>query len=98
MTRSEGCSPPHPRIEIGQPARQTGKAAVALIGARRHVDGRGERLRKPLEARFVAAGLGKLVELALGVLDMGLRRRVDRRVEGEVDHVLADGDQVAADR
>jgi hypothetical protein len=29
---------------------------------------------------------------------MGLRRRVDRRVEGEVDHVLADGDQVAADR
>ena len=46
----------------------------------------------------VAAGLGKLVELALGVLDMGLRRCVDRRVEGEVDHVLADGDQVAADR
>ena len=29
---------------------------------------------------------------------MGLRRRVDRRVVGEVDHVLADGDQVAADR
>ena len=57
-----------------------------------------ERLREPLEAAVVAAGLGKLVELALGVLDMGLRRRVDRRVVGEVDHVLADADQVAADR
>ena len=86
------------RIEIGQAGRQPGQAAVALIGARGHVDGRGQRLGKALEAAFVAAGLGEFVKLALGVLDMALRRRVDRRVVGEVDHVLADGDQVAADR
>ncbi len=27
-----------------------------------------------------------------------VRRRVDRRIIGEIDHVLADGDQIAADR
>jgi hypothetical protein len=68
------------------------------MGLRRHVDGGGERLREPLEAGFAASGLGQLVELALGVLDVGVRRRVDRRIIGEIDHVLADSDQVAADR
>ena len=65
---------------------------------RRHVDGGGERLGEALKAALVASGFGKLVKLALGVFDMALRRRVDRRVVGEIDHVLADGDQVAADR
>ena len=40
--------------------------------------------------RIVAAGFGDLVELALGVLDVAQRRRFDRRIVGEVDHVLAD--------
>ena len=63
-----------------------------------HVDRGGQRLGEALEAAVVAAGFGEFVKLALGVLDMALRRRLDRRVIGDVDHVLADGDQVAADR
>ena len=88
----------HPGVEIGQPGGESRQAAVALIGARRHVDRGGERLREALEAALVASGFGELEKLALGVFDMALRRRLDRRVVGEVDHVLADGDQVAADR
>ena len=60
--------------------------------------GSGERLREALEAAVVAAGLGEFVELALGVLDLRARREIHRRVEGDVDHVLADPDQVAAQR
>ena len=53
---------------------------------------------KALEAAVVAAGLGQFVQPALGVLDLVARREIDRRVEGDVDHVLADDDQRAADR
>ena len=34
-------------------------------------------------------------ELALGVLDLRPRGEIDRRIIGDVDHVLADADQVA---
>ena len=51
-----------------------------------------------LEAAVIAAGLGQFVELALGVLDLRARREIHRRVEGDIDHVLADPDQVAAQR
>ena len=75
-----------------------GQLAVALVGARRHVDRGGQRLREALEAGAVAAGFGQFVEPALGVLDLLARREVDRRVERDVDHVLADADQLAAQR
>ena len=75
-----------------------GELAVALIGARRHVDRGGERRLEFLEAAAVASGLGELVEPPLGVLDLVARREIDRRVEGDIDHVLADLDQVAPDR
>ncbi len=64
---------------------------------RGHVDGGGERLAEALEAAVVAAGLGQLEQLALGVLDLLARREIDRRVVGDVDHLLADLDQRAAD-
>ena len=75
-----------------------GQLAVALVGARGHVDRGGERLGEALEARAEAARLGDLVELALGVLDLLARREIDRRVERHIDHVLADADQVAPHR
>ena len=53
---------------------------------------------KRLEAAVIAAGFGELVELALGILDLRARGEVDRRVIGDIDHVLADPDQVAAQR
>ncbi len=82
-------------VEAGGDARQF---AVALVGVRGHVDGGGERLGEALEAAVVAAGFGQFVKPALGVLDLGGGRIVDRRVEGDIDQVLADDDQRAADR
>ena len=38
-------------------------------------------LGEALEAAVVAAGLGDRVELALGLLDLLARRRIDRRVD-----------------
>ena len=93
-----GLQTAHLIIEIGQACCQTGKAAVALIGARRHVDRCRERLGEALETRIVTAGLGNFVKLSLGLLDVLQRGRIDRRIIGEVHHVLADRDQVAADR
>ena len=78
------------RSRSSRPVASAGQLAVALIGVRRHVDGGGERLREALEAAVVAAGLGQFVKLALGILDLVARREIDRRVEGDVDHVLAD--------
>ena len=78
-----GLQAAHPAIEIGQAGRQPGQAAVALIGARRHVDGRGQRLGEALKAEIVTSGLGDFVQSALGVLDVVYRRRVDRRVIGQ---------------
>ena len=97
MIRSEGCKPPILPIEIGEAGGEPRQPAVAPIGVGRHVDGVGERGGEGLEARAVFPGLGELVELLLGVLDLHRRRRVDRRVIGGVDHALADLDQVPAD-
>ena len=65
---------------------------------RGHVDGGRQRLREALEAAVVAAGFGQFEQPPLGVLDLRARREVDRRVIGDVDHVLADADQLAAHR
>jgi hypothetical protein len=51
-----------------------------------------------LETAVIAAGLGQFIKLTLGVLDLAARREVDRRVESDIDHVLADQNQRAADR
>ena len=93
-----GLQAAHARVEIGQAGRDARQVAVALVGAGRHVDRGGQRLGEALEAGIVTAGLGDFVEFAFGVLDVASRRGVDRRVVGEVDHVLADRDQIAADR
>jgi len=68
-----------------RPVAKPGQLAVALIGARRHVDRGGERSREALEAAVVAAGLGQFVEPPFRVLDLLARRKVDRRVIGDVD-------------
>ena len=68
------------------------------IGAGRHVDSGGQRLGEALKAGVVAAGFGKLVKLAFGFFDVALRGRIDRRLVGEIDHIFADGDQVAPHR
>jgi hypothetical protein len=61
-----------------------------------HVHGSLHRIGEAFEAAVVAARLGEFEQATLGVLDLLLRRHVDRRVIRDVDHVLADGDQRAA--
>ena len=82
MIRSEGCRPPILASRSFKPGGEPRQLAVALIGARRHVDGGGQRLREALEAGAVAAGFGQFVEVALGILDLLARGEIDRRVEG----------------
>ena len=62
-------------VEIAQAGGDAGKVSVALVGVRGHVDRGGERIREALEAAVVFAGLGDLVEPALGILDLVVRAR-----------------------
>ncbi len=59
------------RSRSPEPGRNAGQPAVALIGARGHVDRRGERLGEALEAAVIAPGLGEFVQAALGRLRSG---------------------------
>ncbi len=93
-----GLQSAHLGVEIAQAGRDTRQLSVALERLGRHIDGDGERLGETLEAAVVTAGLGKLVELALGILDLRPRREIHRRLVGDIDHVLADPDQVAPQR
>ncbi|MCY1519416.1 hypothetical protein D9M68_541660 [compost metagenome] len=80
-------------MDAGRNARE---AAVALEGRTRHVDRERHGIVERLEAAVVAAGLGEFEQAALGIFDLALRRHVERRVIGDIDHVLADRDQRAA--
>ena len=88
----------HAIVEIVQSGGEPRKTAVALIRARRHVDRGRESLGEALEPGIIAPGLRDFVKLALGVFDMARRRGVDWGVVRNIDHFLADRDQVAADR
>jgi hypothetical protein len=81
-----------------RPVEMPDREPFALVGGRRHVDGRRERIGEALEAAVVAARLGQFVEPPLRLLDLVPGRGLHGRVEGHVDHVLADGDQVPAHR
>ena len=93
-----GLQPSHLAVEVLEPGRDPRQLAVALVGGRRHVDGDREGVGEALEAAVVLAGLGELVEPPLRFLDLVARRKIDDRVVGDVDQVLADGDQVPPDR
>jgi len=88
----------HLAVEVAQAGCKSGQFAVALIGMRRHLERGGERGLEAQEAAAIASGLRQVVEAPLGVLDLLARREVDRRVEGHVDHLLADLDEIAPDR
>ena len=49
-----------------------------------------------METAIVASGFRQFEQAPLGVFDLVLRRHVERCVIGDIDHVLADGDQRAA--
>ena len=93
-----GLQAAHVAVEIGKAGGDARQTAVALVSLGRHVDGGLERVGEALEAAVVAAALGDGVEAPLRFLDLVARARIDRRVIGDVDHVLADLDQLAANR
>ena len=88
----------HLVVEIEKAGGDARQMAVAHVGAARHIERGGERVGEALKAAVVAASLGDRIELALGLLDLRARRRIDRRVIGRVDDVLADDDELAANR
>ena len=85
-------------VHVDETRRDARQLSLALVGGGRHVDGVGEGFGKALEAAIVAAGFGQLVETALGFLDLVARRGFDRGVIRDIDQILADADQVPADR
>ena len=88
----------HIAVEIGKPGGDAAQRPFALVGARGHVDGDFQRFGKALEAAVVPPGLGDLVEAPLGLLDLVARARIDRRVIGDVDDILADRNEFAPHR
>ena len=88
----------HLLVEVVEAGRDAGKMPVALVGGARHVDGGLERFLERMEAAVIFAGLGQREQSPLGVLDLRAGRHVDRRVIGDVDDILADADQRAAQR
>ena len=85
-------------IEVGKAGRDAAEVPVALIGLGGHVDGELQRVGEALEAAAVAPALGDLIEALLRLLDLVARRGIDRRVIGDIDDVLADLNELAADR
>ena len=90
--------PTHFAVEILETGREPGELAFTLVGTRGHVDGRCQCGLELLKSSAIAPGFCQIVQAALGVLNLIARREIDRRVEGDVDHVLADLNQVAPDR
>ena len=90
-----GLQPAHAAVEVAHAGSDAGQMAVAHIGGVGHVDSSLDGVGEALEAAVIAPRLGKFEQPPLGILDLLLRRHVDRRVIGDVDHVLADRDQRA---
>ena len=88
--------PAHLVVEADELGGDAGQVAVALVGVAGHVDGVGQRRVEAEEALAVLVGLGEREQARLGLLDLLLGREVDGRIVGDVDHVLADQDQLAA--
>ena len=90
--------PAHIAVEIREPRGDAAQRTVALISAGGHVDGGFERIGKSLEAAVISTSLGDLIEAPFRLLDLLARARVDWRVIGDVDDVLADRNELASHR
>ena len=88
----------HVAIEVQKAGGDSRQRAFALVGLRGHVDRDLQRVGEALEAAVVTPSLGDLIEAPLRLLDLLARARIDRGVVGDVDHVLADRDELAPKR
>src|SRR6185503_3663139 len=78
--------------------REAGEAAVALVGGVGDADGVDDGAAEGLEAAVDLALLAELVERLLGLDDLVLGLAVDLDAGGLLGDVLADQDELAADR
>ena len=85
----------HLRVEVGQAGADAGQAAIRLARNGSHVH---RSRRHALEIAKAGSGLsafGKLEEFRFGRLDLLRGRKIDIGVDGVLDHVVADTDQLA---
>ena len=85
-------------VEIVEAGGESGQLGVALVGRLGGVDGGRDRGREGNEAALRFAGLGETEELLFRLLDLLGGGVVEARLVGGVDHVLADADQLPAQR
>src|SRR4029079_545775 len=90
-----GLQAAHLVVEILEVAGNARKTAIALVVVGGHVDRICERPSEGLEALTVFAGLGDFVKALLGLLDEVARGRIDGCVEGIVDDIAADADELS---
>lgn len=90
--------PAHAAVEVAHAGGDARQPAIALIRGIGHVDGGLDRIREAFEPAVITARFRQLEQTPLGILDLLLRGHVDRRIIGNVDHVLADRDERAAGR
>ena len=57
-----------------------------------------ERRLELLESTAIPTDLGQIIQPTLGILDLIAGRKIHRRIERDIDHVLADLDEIAPDR
>ncbi len=88
----------HPGVEIREPGGEAGQLALALVRACGHVDRGRERRLELLESTAIPTDLGQIIQPTLGILDLIAGRKIHRRIERDIDHVLADLDEIAPDR
>ena len=61
------------------PVETPEQATIALEGCACHVDGQSNRVVEVLKSAVISAGLGQFEKPAFRVLDLVLRRHVERR-------------------
>ena len=83
-------------VEVAEARGYSGQPAVAFEGSLGRFDGHQQRLVEGLESALGLAAFGQMEELLLVLLDLLQGALVDAGIEGPVDHVLAEFDELAA--
>src|SRR5262249_59951946 len=81
-----GLQAAHLAVEVLEAGCQAGELSFALVSARRHVDGGGERSLEFMKSAVITPYLGALIQTTLGILDLIAGREIDWCLESDVHH------------
>ena len=87
--------PAHLGVQSGQTSAVSRQAAVALEGDCRLIDRRCRDILEGAQSGACFSGFGKLEQLGLGGFDLGCGRKINIRMAGVADHIIANPDQFA---